>query len=159
MSTRIILSSVAVAVMTVTAAAPSFAYRIGEPPFPPAHMRRLTDMRDSHVTFQPVVALADLLRDEAMQDQSGRMHLARARLSVRTHMRNTNRHLLGASRGNDYRILDTRDTFVRSGSMPVATGLPPRLVGTGGQDTDENFGKWNWDRPSRRDIRGDRDLR
>jgi len=152
MFTKAIISSASAAAIMAGSSIPAFAYRVGDvPPLPTTHLRQHTELRDLHNTH-PLVDLSKLMRGRSVADASGRSYLARSFAGVRSGQRNYRRHVLGWARGKDYRVLDRRVAVNRKG---IGRGrLPFSLVTTGrGRGSHENYGKWMWDRPTRRDVR------
>ncbi len=166
MQTRTLLSTVSIALVTLTAAGPAFAFMMSPDQERPVR-RTLMELGKNKPTVSPdsiytgdfrvsnhkIVALGRQdrrVRAEAEQPSNAILSMQ----VLRTGQRNLNRHLLGERRG-EYRVLNTNGDDRRSAGPLYASSfdslLPPTLVRTGFD------GEGEYDRPTRRDIRGDRD--
>ena len=154
MWTKRIISSIAVAGIALGTAIPAFAYVTESYDIKPTR-RSIRDDRNQNAPKVGDIEIFGGERTTAVNDNTGRSLLPLRGIIRSTSLRNANRHLLGAKRGGEYRSLDhttqgdnrltpsTTDTTSRS-------PLPPSLVQTGSSS--------NYLKPSRRAIRGDRDL-
>lgn len=146
--TRSIISCASVLAVFAGSVSPAFAYRRAEPPVATTTLRQRSDIRELYAdAFSSILELANMHRSAAVSDTTGRSMLARAQ--VRAAQRNYRRHVLGYLRGVDYRVLNVSGDSRRN---VASRGLPFSLVQTGGQ-SDENYGSWGYNRPTRRAIR------
>ncbi len=146
-TTRFLLSAASALTVLAGSATPALAYRRDAPPIPTTTLRQSSEIRELYAdSFASILSLSKMYRGESALDTTGRSMLSRGQ--IRTAQRNYRRHVLGYLRGVDYRILNVSG-YMR-GNMNATGDLPFSLVQTGGGD---NFGDWQWDRPTRRDIR------
>lgn len=149
--TRSLISAASAVAMLAGSATPAFAYVRSAPPVATTQLRQRAEIRELYAdAYSSILELANMNRGNSTPDTTGRSLLARSQ--VRAAQRNYRRHVLGYLRGIDYRVLNVSGDIRRRGVSPYA-GLPNSLVTTGFGGSDENFGTWMWDRPTRRDIR------
>ncbi|MCA9371013.1 MAG: hypothetical protein KC680_03580 [Candidatus Peregrinibacteria bacterium] len=149
--TRSLISAASALALFAGTATPAFAYVHATPPVTTTTLRQRAEIRELYAdAFSSILELANMHRGSSTADTTGRSLLARAQ--VRAAQRNYRRHVLGYLRGVDYRVLNVSGDVRRRGVSPYA-GLPLSLVTTGRGGSDDNFGSWLWDRPTRRDIR------
>lgn len=149
--TRSLISATSALAIFAGTATPALAYVRSEPPVATTTLRQRAEIRELYAdAFSSILELASQQRGSATADTTGRSLLARAQ--VRAAQRNYRRHVLGYLRGVDYRVLNVSGDVRRRGVSPYAE-LPVSLVTTGRGGSDENYGSWLWDRPTRRDIR------
>lgn len=149
--TRSLISATSALAIFAGSAAPAFAYVRSTPPVSTTTLRQRGEIRELYAdAFSSILELASMQRGTAAADTTGRSMLARSQ--VRAAQRNYRRHVLGYLRGVDYRVLNVSGDIRKRGVSPVAS-LPLSLVTTGNGGSDDNFGSWMWDRPTRRDIR------
>ena len=121
--------------------------------------RRITS-REVVRQFEANLFTRSKKRGVAEADTTGRVHLPVRALWRKEGLRNANRHLLGAERGGEWRNVrhyKQGELRRRPEGRPIGitrqkdynSSLPSTLVQTGNN---------TYDRPTRRDIRGDRDL-
>ena len=146
--THSLISAASALALLAGSATPAFAYRRGVPPVATTTLRQRSDIRELYAdAYSSILELANMHRKSSVSDTTGRSMLARAQ--IRAAQRNYRRHVLGYLRGVDYRVLNTTGLGRR---VAGNASLPYSLVQTGG-GSDENFGSWHWDRPTRRDVR------
>jgi len=120
------------------------------------HNRPITS-REIVRAFHRNVFINPQVRGIAMEDNTGRIHLPVRNAWRHPGLRNQNRHVLGNERGGTWGNAayylqgdKRRSGSFRSKLANIPESLPPRLIQTGADN--------KIDRPTRRDIRGDRDL-
>ena len=146
--TRSLLSAASALAMFASSATPALAYRRDTPPIPTTVLRQSSEIRELYAdAFSSILELSRMYRTEAVADTTGRSMLTRSQ--VRAAQRNFRRHILGYLRGVDYRILNV--SGLDRAAATATSDLPFSLVQTG--DSSDNYGNWEWDRPTRRDIR------
>jgi len=140
------LTIASAAALSLVIATPSFAYYAGDV----QRTTRRTIMSKARATnkIPNFIPLRNRTRGTAVKESSGRNQLRRA--EGRRFRRLNRRPKIGSNR---YRVLNTRvnKRSLRRSFRSSSLELPVLLIQTGGNGT-------RVDRPSRRSIRGDRDL-
>lgn len=146
--TRSLISAASAVAMLSGSVTPALAYGDYTPPVATTTLRQREAIRELYAdAYSSILELANMHRGESMTDTTGRSMLARAQ--VRAAQRNFRRHVLGYLRGVDYRVLNVSGDMRKRGVATTTANLPFSLVQTGGNSN----GSWQWDRPTRRDIR------
>jgi len=174
-----IASSLSIAALGLSASVPAFAYVTSNEDITAAvvtsvrvsslsspreraliHQARPITSREIERQCEKNVFSNSQERSEAVEDDTGRVLLPVRAAWRHVGLRNVNRHLLGAKRGGEWRNVeqfvqgDQRRRPLGKATESVNQGgdesvLPPTIVETGGSVVG---------RPTRRSIRGDRDL-
>lgn len=154
-----VVSSISTAAIAFGSAAPALAYVVKNNDVNAPTAVRTYDIPGRGITSRQVVRnfrkspiLGERSRTTAIVDDSGRVLLPVRNAWRRAGLRNSNRHLLGNRRGGTWKnARHYMQGDVRRSSVATNAGsdlLPPAIVQTG---VDAG-------RPSRRSIRGNRDL-